>query len=244
MNFSAISNGSVFGRALRLPLRLIPETAVLPVLQGPLRGKKWIAGSSSHGCWLGSYEYQKQRRFQSSVRPGDVVFDVGANVGFYSLLASVLVGSQGKVYAFEPLPQNLRFLIRHLELNRVGNVSAFETAISDRSGVARFQEARNNSMGKLAESGSLTVNTTTIDELVACGECAPPDLLKIDVEGAELAVLQGARQTLATRRPTLFLATHGQEIHGECCRLLKSLGCTLDSIGEDEVFARWRTGEL
>ena len=92
MKVSEISNRSVAGRLLRLPLALIPPALAMPVLQGPLRGYRWIVGSSNHGCWLGSYEYAKQRLFAQMVRSGDVVFDVGANVGFYTLLAACRVG--------------------------------------------------------------------------------------------------------------------------------------------------------
>jgi len=59
MNFSAISNKNIFGKILRFPLRFIPTKVVVPILQGTLKGKKWIVGSSNHGCWLGSYEYEK-----------------------------------------------------------------------------------------------------------------------------------------------------------------------------------------
>ena len=97
MNFSAISNETLLGRMLRLPFRLIPTNAQMRILQGHLRGKKWIAGSGNHGYWLGSYEYQKQRIFSEEIRPGDVVYDLGANVGFYSLLASFLVGPKARL---------------------------------------------------------------------------------------------------------------------------------------------------
>ena len=100
MNFSGVSNKSIVGKALRFPLRLIPCGAQMTILQGPLRGKRWIAGSSDHGCWLGSYEYPKQRAFSAAISHGDVVYDLGANVGFYSLLASVLVGTKGQVFSF------------------------------------------------------------------------------------------------------------------------------------------------
>src|SRR5580765_1322501 len=102
-NLSGISRETLIGKLLRAPLRLLPRTAAVPILQGPLRGKKWIVGSGTHGCWLGSYEYDKQKLFQKTVRSGDVVYDVGANAGFYSLLASLLVGEKGHVYSFEPL---------------------------------------------------------------------------------------------------------------------------------------------
>lgn len=68
-------------------------------------------GSSSHGCWIGSYEYHKRRLFEQAVTPGSAVFDIGAHVGFYTLLASVLVGDQGRVVAFEPNAGNVRLLI-------------------------------------------------------------------------------------------------------------------------------------
>ena len=61
INVSVISDRRFFGRTLRLPLRLVPKSAVVPILQGPLRGKRWIAGSSTHGCWLGTYELAKVR---------------------------------------------------------------------------------------------------------------------------------------------------------------------------------------
>src|SRR5215471_5126199 len=106
MDFSSISKDSVRGKLLRLPLRLMPRDVRVPILQGQLKGKWWIAGSNSHGCWLGSYEFDKRRLFEQTIKPGATVFDIGANVGFYTLLSSVLVGSGGKVYTFEPVPSN------------------------------------------------------------------------------------------------------------------------------------------
>src|ERR1700722_9598796 len=109
-NLSGISKESLIGRLLRVPLRLIPRSTVLPIMQGALQGKKWRVGSGAHGCWLGSYEFHKQKALQDEIKAGYVVYDIGANVGFYALLASVLVGETGFVYAFEPFPGNLREL--------------------------------------------------------------------------------------------------------------------------------------
>lgn len=108
MNISAVPHDSLVGRLLRWPLRFIPPELVVPILQGKLKGRKWVVGSSKHGCWLGSYEYHKRRLFEQLIRPGDTVFDIGAHVGFYTLLASILTGPAGRVFAFEPLPRNLR----------------------------------------------------------------------------------------------------------------------------------------
>ena len=71
------------------------------ILQGKLRGKKWIVGSGNHAYWLGSHEYKKRILFEKVIRQGSIVFDIGAHVGFYTLLASVLVGTKGKVFAFD-----------------------------------------------------------------------------------------------------------------------------------------------
>ena len=82
MNFSSISDRSLLGKALRAPLKFIPTELVVPILQGRLKGKKWVNGSSNHGCWLGSYELGKQLIFSATIKEGSVVFDLGANVGF------------------------------------------------------------------------------------------------------------------------------------------------------------------
>jgi FkbM family methyltransferase len=243
MNFSGIPDKSLAGKALRLPLRLIPPDTALPILQGKLRGLKWIAGSSNHGCWLGSFEYRKRKEFEKRVAEGGVVFDIGANAGFYTLLASVLVGPQGRVFAFEPVPGNLRCLKEHLRINGIKNVSVIEGAVSDCDGVASFEEGPNNSMGRLAPGGRLAVRTVSLDEMVRRGELPPPDCIKIDVEGGEMLVLTGARVLLADRRPTVFLATHGRGLHQQCCELLASFGYHLRPIGpnsleqSDEVLA-------
>jgi FkbM family methyltransferase len=231
MNCSAIPNDRPYGRLLRLPLSLIPREFPVPVLQGKLRGRRWIVGSATHGCWLGSYEYAKRRLFERTVTPGAVVFDVGANVGFYTLLASLLVGTRGSVYAFEPVPRNLAYLRRHLDLNHVANVVLIEAAVSNRTGWASFQEGANSSTGCLADEGDLRVQLVTLDDLVERGEIPAPAYIKMDIEGGELDALLGARQILESRHPTIFLATHSAELHQACCSLLMSFGYQLGTIG-------------
>jgi Met-10+ like-protein len=107
-----------FGRLARYPLKLIPPS---PILRGPVPGKKWIVGSKRHAFWLGLYEPEMQRRIVKVIRPGGIFYDIGANLGFYSLLASALVG-QGRVFAFEPSPDNIAYLRRHVALNECADV--------------------------------------------------------------------------------------------------------------------------
>ena len=123
INLSGLSSRTLLGKLLRLPLRLIPPNSKVPILQGRLRGKWWIAGGGVASYWLGSYEFYKQRLFERLVTPGNVVFDIGAHVGFYMLLSSALVGTAGEVFAFEPVPRNLHYLYEHLRLNHVTNVT-------------------------------------------------------------------------------------------------------------------------
>ena len=249
MNFSAISNQTPLGKLLRAPLRLVPSETCIPILQGKLRGKKWIAGSSDHGCWLGSYEYRKRLLFEKLVAPGGVVFDVGANVGFYTLLASVLTGRSGRVVAFEPVVSNLNYLRRHLALNNISNVTVVEGAVSDRAGTAPFVFGPNASMGHFSSDGPIRVKTVRLDELVSTGVLPRPGYLKIDVEGAEMLVLLGARSLLAEFHPLLFLSTDVGDLHRQCCCFLTSLGYDLRPIDAShldqayEILA-WKAGSL
>ena len=136
--------------------------------------------------------------------------DVGANVGFFTLLASRLVGPSGRVLSFEPFPGALTYLRRHLELNNVNNATVVAAAVSDVSARVGFRAHENLTMGRLADGGELAVDAGL----------PAPDLIKIDVEGEEAKVLRGAETLLREKRPTLLLATHGSATHAECCVLL------------------------
>lgn len=216
---------SFLGRAIRLPLRLVPREAVVRVLSGPLLGHRWIAGAATNGCWLGTYERLAQRVFVDHVRPGSVVYDVGANAGFFTLLSSKLSGPSGVVYAFEPVERNLRYIREHVRLNRTGNVHVVPMAVSDRIGTVRFAAAHNPAMGGLATSGEIAVQSTTLDEFAS--KAAPPSFIKMDIEGAEYAALSGAVELLRSVQPVILLSEHGWEQHERCGRLLKSLGYEL-----------------
>jgi len=224
MDFSKINYQSFVGRVFRLPLRLIPKRMVLPILQGKLRGKKWIVGSGEHGYWLGSYEIHKRRAFEQEVKPAQVVYDIGANVGFYSILAAHLAGAKGMVYAVEPLRRNVEFVRRHAEINQMKNIEVFEAAVSDQSGEAFFDLGVSIATGHLSETGSVKVPMIRLDDLVLTGDILPADIIKMDVEGAEHAALLGAEQLIETHRPIIFLDTHGREVHDLTIKLLSNYG--------------------
>ena len=220
-NLEAISSGSIAGKIARLPLALIPRNAVVPILRGGLRGKRWVVGSAIHRCWLGFYEFEKQRLISSMVKPGTVFYDVGANVGFYSLLAAGLVGPQGRVFAFEPLPRNVMYLRRHLTLNRVFNVEILELAVGERTGSASFTPDPSGCMGRLSDTGCLPVTVASLDDLLEQGRLAPPHSIKMDIEGAELLALRGAQSLYPATSPDYFPG-HAWPRHS--CRLLQPAG--------------------
>jgi FkbM family methyltransferase len=183
-----------------------------------------------HGYWLGSYEWEKRRLFETLVRPGDVVYDIGANVGFYTILASRLVGPLGRVIAFEPLPRNLEFLKRHVTLNDASNVTVYEAAVWDRSGSSQFDAGGDRSVGRVHEEGSTCVATVKLDELLESQSLPPPSLIKMDIEGGELRALRGAAGLLRLHRPSILLATHGPIQHAGCYDFLAERGYDLQPL--------------
>jgi FkbM family methyltransferase len=193
---------------------------------------KWVSGSSDHGCWLGSYEHHKQRLFYATIEPKSVVWDIGANVGLYSLVAS---RRAMRVIAVEPVAENVKYLERHISLNGIRNIEVVVAAVARECGRASFSAGDNRSTGHLA-AGPLNVDVVTLDSLFV--KFGAPDVIKVDVEGAEYLALQGAKCCLA-RNPIIFLATHSATLAAQCSDLLLSAGYVSTAVGEDEfVFSR------
>ncbi len=217
-----IPGQTVLGRILRLPLRLIPDSAVVRVCSGINKGMKWIVGSSTHGCWLGSYETDKQSVISRLTKPGMVVFDIGANAGFYTLAFARLATECGQVWAFEPLADNIGYLHQHVARNHFTNVHVVQVAVSDKAGLAGLDVVLDGSMGVLGKKGGYLVPTVALDEMIESGELPEPDLIKMDVEGAESMVLEGAAKLLARRRVLLLVACHSADQRARCLAILQA----------------------
>ena len=201
------------------------------ILRGSLRGYRWLPASGGKllRVLLGTYERRQSKLFEQLVGEGDVVLDVGAAAGYYTLLGAKRVGKRGRVLAFEADRKNAAYLREHAAVNRLNNVSIFETAVGDQAGTARFAPGRGTGTGRLARHGARRVSLCRLDD-VYTREGVAPTHIKIDVEGAELAVLRGATQILKQLRPILFLSTHGPQHNAACCRLLYSLKYQLTGI--------------
>lgn len=150
------------------------------------------------------YESNETRVFKERLRPGMTVFDLGANIGYYSVLASRLVGPAGRVFAFEPDADNLQLLQRNIRANACANVEVCPYAVSDALGYAdlfRNEAAPSAHSIAVAPPGSVggrRVVSVPLDGFFPPEVC--PNLVKMDIEGAEFAALRGMRRMLADPR--------------------------------------------
>lgn len=202
------------------------------------QGKKWILGSGAHSQWLGLTEIKKKILYERTIPQGSVVYDIGANVGIYTILSAVICGESGKVFAFEPDPYNIKYLEEHTKLNKLDNVSVVRCAVSNISGQTFFQDNGDHCTGHIVKEGPLKVETVSLDDFVLLNKNAPPEYLKIDVEGAEDLVLEGANKILNQYKPEIFLATHNLEVDNICRQILNDQNYNITKIPgyDDELY--------
>jgi FkbM family methyltransferase len=208
------------GKLLRMPLKVIPKNAVLPILQGPGRGLKWIVRSYNHGCWLGSYDFEKQLVLREIVRPGDVVYDVGAHVGYFSIIFGKLVGASGAVYAFEPMKENYDFVLEHISINKLTNVRAVNAGIAATSGTACFATENHTATYHRTDSGSVRVPVYNLEEYVRDNGLPAPNVIKMDIEGEEMYVVPSILDFVIRHRTKLLVSTHNNGSAGVLGKLL------------------------
>jgi len=175
-----------------------------------------------HSYWLGTFEAEKQKILLENIKDGFVFYDLGAHTGYYSLQASMLVGKGGMVYAFEPNPRNISYLKQHFAINKIENVSIVEFAVGDHDGNIPFALGNSSFVGHISQDGDINVKILSLDSSVARGDFKKPDFVKIDVEGAELSVLKGARSILRKYHPHLLLSLHSRELLTTCLAFLES----------------------
>lgn len=202
--------------------------------------------------WLGSYETDLQETLPQFLRPGMVIFDVGANIGYLSMIFARSTGAQGRVYAFEALPANIRRLQSHVEMNGfTDRVRVMHRAVVDRPGPVAFLVHPSHGMGKAAGSAGrdedypdqIEVEGTSIDSLIFTEGIDHPDLIKMDIEGGEVLALRGMPRTLAELRPVVFLELHGEEAARAAWECFEAAGYMLHRM-EAELSQIRTPGEL
>ncbi len=220
--------------------RYILNRKFLAILGGPLKGYKWNT-SCSYDYITGNYEDGVALETITKWLHADSVFyDLGANVGYYSFLANKII-KNGVIYAFEPVPRNTTIFQAHLKLNenkiKYQNINLLPYAISNKDQIVVFSNDDDcaegnsyvNSSFYTKRNNTFEVKSYSVDSLVESGY-NKPDIIKIDVEGAEYDVLLGAVKTLTQYRPKILLATHDCHVPGvqkKCVDFLEEMGYTL-----------------
>lgn len=169
-------------------------------------------GNVSRDLYLGQFEQETIDFFSHHLRPGMIVFDVGANIGVYSLLSADYVGKRGAVHSFEPTPNTFAQLQVNVKLNGFACIHLNQLAVAEQSGTSNLFLYKQNAMNSLSRQdwvgtplGQVAVETISLDEYIDAEGLDTVNLLKLDVEGAELGVLKGARRLLSGPNPPVVV---------------------------------------
>jgi len=191
------------------------------IAAGGLAGKPFLLDlQTEKDYWLGTYEPELQAALTDLIQPGVTAYDVGANIGYVTLLLVKAVGESGRVYAFEALPSNVDRLRANLALNGLeARVVVFAGAVTGGPGSVRFLVHASGGMGKAAGSAGrqvrydseITVPGISLDEFVYAQGNPPPQVVKMDIEGGEVLALPGMQRVLMEACPLLLLELHGPE---------------------------------
>ena len=187
------------------------KSGVVTLPQGIGAGLKFHPDESNPTFARGTYELPIQQILAQYLKPGDVFYDIGANIGFFSTIAARLVGKSGQVYSFEPVAKNVARVRRNAKLNRFSQIKVFPKAVSENSGQGNLLLAQHSGGATLATAGmppdmtgAVQVDLISIDDWLDRQKLKPPSLIKIDVEGAELEAIKGMLQTIRTFKPILL----------------------------------------
>ncbi len=229
-------------RLYKLLMRLrFRDGTVVIIPRGPAAGCKW-RHSQAYQAWMamGIYELEAAQFICDQLNPGDVFYDIGANAGYFTLVGARAVGPQGRVVAFDPVPQNVRTIQEQIDLNGLGSYCRVEPfAVLERSGPAGFilteQIARSRfeqiHLSELAGRGEerIEVEGLALDAYVK--QHPPPTLVKMDIEGAEVLALRGAAELLRdSNRPRFVVSTHGLELEQQVKDIFRSAGYAVSNL--------------
>jgi FkbM family methyltransferase len=233
------------------------NTQTVTVQRGPL------AGMQKYGPFhvrdfdlaMGKFEPEETKAIMHHCRQGMTVFDIGANAGYHTLLFAKLVDKTGHVYAFEPVPENVQYLRETLRLNRLDNVTLHAVAVSDAEGTADMKYVGAfDGYGHLAEGGHgyyhsapcqvVSVPTITLDKFCRDACISQVDLIKLDIEGAEILALNGMSQLVRTCHPILIIEFWGSENILRGSHMLHTLGYQVERLSSWSGYVRSTWAEL
>ena len=209
--------------------------AEVQIAAGGLYGMKMALDlQSEKSYWLGTYEPELEMAVGEFVKPGMVVYDAGANIGYVSLMLARAVGSGGHVYAFEALPGNLDRLEKNLALNELlERVTIVPGAVTDKGGPVDFLVHRSGAMGRAVGSASgggaafqeeITVSGLSLDGFVYERSHPVPQVVKMDIEGGEAVAVSGMERLLVEAHPVMLVELHSQQAAKAVCECLWETG--------------------
>lgn len=175
---------------------------------------------SEKDYWLGTYEMDLQAAARHFIQPGMTVYDVGANIGYISLMAARLNGPDGKVFSFEALPANIQRLEQNRALNHLEErISVQPVAVVKASGKVTFFMHHSGAMGKAMGSAgreeeyqqSIEIPGLALDDFVFGQNQPKPGLVKMDIEGGEGMALAGMQRVLREVKPVFLIELHGEQ---------------------------------
>lgn len=216
--------------------------SVIEIAAGTLKGYKVLLNlKAEKSRWLGTYEPELQSALREFLKPGMTIYDVGANIGYVTMMLAHHAGADGRVFAFEALPANVERIQKNIALNSLSNVIVVSGAVLDKAGEVTFYVHESVGMGKAAGSAGrreehykaeITVPGLSLDEFVYEQGNPAPDVVKMDIEGGEVLALPGMKRILAEYHPLMLLELHGPESEKVAWETLKATGYTLCAMAE------------
>jgi FkbM family methyltransferase len=228
--YHRLRRAPILGEVVRRVIdALVPNRGLLlaRVRLGPLQGMVLeVDPRTQIDAVVGRYETAVQRVVEEVLEEGQVAFDVGAHLGYFTLLMASRVGSTGRVVSFEPDPTVMGALHRNVKRNGAkskAEIILVPAAVDDTPGRAHFTEGRETSRGRLTEgAGDFEVEVMTLDDVRA--RFGSPQLVKIDVESREMGVLRGGEETIAAAETVFIIEAHTRDLERECRDLLADHG--------------------
>jgi FkbM family methyltransferase len=202
-----------FYKRIFRPYRLFRGQSAICLYDNNLKIKvdleEWI---QQHIYFLGAWDEPGSKFLKNYLKAGDIFMDIGANIGCYTMIASKIVGSEGEIHAFEPVSKVFDKLLFNIQLNNLSNISTNRKAVYETSGTLEFfvSSRENEGMSSIfrhdTESGEIEkVKAISIDEYVEKMNIQRIDMMKIDIEGAEIFALKGMKNTIKRFKPIIIM---------------------------------------
>ncbi len=226
--------------------RLVPRDSLtwVQVQRGPAQGLWLHLNPRTGGTYFeGGGEPEVQNALQQNLRPGMTFYDIGANIGFFSLLAARIVGKEGRVVAFEADPEIAARLRKHVIRNDFRAISVEEKAVWSEPGTVFFARtdpatSPDRGLGHVVATGAadtIQVNAVSLDQYVQT--VSAPDFVKCDVEGSEVEVFRGAQGLLTTKRPGILCEMHSDANRQQLLETFARFGYACKALDEHHVLA-------